>query len=89
MTKPDRIARAVARFTKDARGFVADEPCITAAKCRTLMKREAAYQRARMRKIVMLQQRWKQMIGIAGLTTEQDGDWISRNDLLAALKEGR
>ena len=83
MTKPDRIARAVDRVIDQA------EEALLHRNVVLLLRREAAYQRARVRKIVMQQQRWKQMIGIAGLTTEQDGDWISRNDLLAALKEGR
>ena len=67
-----RIERVVQPFTKDAQFFVADEPCITAAKAVTLIRRELAKERGRVRRIV---------------NATQLSDF-AKNIVLAALRKG-
>jgi hypothetical protein len=85
-----RIERRVHPFTKDARFFVADEPCITAAKAVTLIHRELAKERGKVRRIVINQPRWKAQVSsncMPYMTTELDGEYLDRVRLLAALRK--
>ena len=51
----------------------------------TLMAMIQDRQYAALRRLVKKQQRWEQMMNIAGLTTHHHGRWIDWNDLLAAM----
>ena len=77
--KPDRIARIVDRVIDQA------EEALLHRNVVLLLRREAAYQRARVRKIIATH---RERIGFSNSLFER-GQIRACHDLLARLKEGR
>lgn len=73
----DRFENTIQCFTKDARFFVANEPCITAAKAVTLLRREHA---AITRAVKRLQQKYICMA---------ESPVVALDDVLALLERRR
>ena len=85
MTKPDRIARALNKvYARDGRIYF--------DQAMKLLRREAAYQRALVRRIVKAQTRWVSMRTLPSrpmMDRWKDGNWIHLPTLLAALTPRR
>ena len=85
MAKPDRIERAVKTLTGKKSGLTWQEGV-------SLVRKEAAYQRAQMRKIIKAQTRWVSMRTLPSrpmMDRWKDGNWIHLPTLLAALTPRR